>query len=180
MSKYCDVSDVDLCISLKNGDESAFTEIYNRYSKKVYQSAYKRLTDRMEAEEIMQEVFLSLWKRRDILDIKYSILTYLNVAVKYKVINYQSRNLSKGLKLDTHLNEQTLIENSTELWFNEKELRSELIKNIEKLPEKCRNVFKMSRDQYHNNSEIAKKLGLSEKTIEAHITRALGFLKTLL
>jgi RNA polymerase sigma-70 factor (family 1) len=180
MKAYNQLSDAELCAALKASDERAYTEIYNRYWDKIYTVAVNRLNDKIEAEEVLQDVFFSLWKRRTALDIQYSLNTYLSVAVKYQIINHQSRQLRKASQIATHISMQEPAIDSTQLWFSEKELQHQLTMSINKLPEKCRIVFKMSREEYKTNSQIATELGLSEKTVEAHITRALAILKTSL
>jgi DNA-directed RNA polymerase specialized sigma24 family protein len=80
------LTDLELVDLLKSDGYAAFTEIYNRYWDKLFVVAYCRLDDELEAEEAVQNVFLSLWKRRENLELTHSISTYLSVAVKYQVI----------------------------------------------------------------------------------------------
>jgi len=177
MNSYESFTDTQLISHLQNGDQGAFTEVYRRFWDKVFAVAYHRLANQTEAEEVVQEVFLSLWKRRSNLQIKYSLRTYLSAATKYQVINKQSRryfNAEKGNSLDD-ITEQGV--DSTDLWFSERELRQELDKHINDLPIKCRLIFKMSREGYKSNAAIAEELNIAEKTVEAHITRALKILK---
>ena len=170
-------SDSELIALLREGDHHAFTEVYKRFWDKIFTVAYHRLKDQAEAEEVVQEVFYSLWKRRETLEIKYSLNTYLSAAVKYRVINKQSRSYTKSLDVAplNQMPEQGI--DSTQLWFSERELKRQLDHHIEQLPEKCRLVFKLSRTQYLSNAEIARVMDVSEKTVEAHITRALKILK---
>ncbi len=170
-------SDAELIALLRKGDHHAFTEVYKRFWDKIFVVAYHRLKDQTEAEEVVQEVFYSLWKRRETLQLQYSLNTYLSTAVKYQVINKQSRNYTKSSDVTPidQMPEQGV--DSTQLWFSERELKQQLDYHIAQLPEKCRLVFKMSRTQYLSNAEIAKQMGVSEKAVEAHITRALKILK---
>lgn len=177
MNSYESFSDTQLISHLQHGDQGAFTEIYRRFWDKVFAVAYHRLANQAEAEEVVQEVFLSLWKRRANLQIRYSLHTYLSTATKYQVINKQSRGyFNEGRKnsLD-EIAEQGV--DTTELWFSERELRQELDRHINELPLKCRLIFKMSREDYKSNAAIAEELNVSEKTVEAHITRALKILR---
>src|SRR5579862_8502546 len=177
MKEYSDCQLIDL---LKHGKEAAMTEIYERYWNKLFVIAHNRLNDKSEAEEVVQDVLFSIWKRRAKLQIQYTLNTYLSVAVKYQVINRQSR-------LYQRINNQELLNSvqyeavdTTQLWFAEKELKEQLSLAVNKLPEKCRIVFKKSREDGKTNAQIAKELGVSEKTVEAHITRALNTLKSSL
>lgn len=158
-------------------DREAFTELYNRYWDKLFTVAMHRLADEHEAEEVVQEVFLSLWQRRYTLKLTHTINTYLSVAVKYRIINH----LDKQYRKKEHINSLAISlpqgEDSTSHWLSEKELRAQLEKSIKQLPPKCRIVFLLSRDEQKTNAEIAAELNIAEKTVEAHMTRALGALR---
>lgn len=176
MNSYESFTDTQLISLLQNGDRGAFSEIYRRFWDKIFAVAYHRLPDRAEAEEVVQEVFLSLWKRRSTLQIRHTLHTYLSVATKYQIINRQSRYYIKKNEISIEeVAEQGI--NTTQLWFSERELRQELDKHINELPQKCRLIFKMSRELYKSNTQIAEELNVSEKTVEAHITRALKILR---
>lgn len=172
MTSYIQLTDYALTSLLKTGDDAAFTELYNRYWDKLFAVAYHRVNSEPEAEEIVQDVFLSLWNRRLQLELSHSIATYLAVAVKYQVINKLSRQHRKKVHMETILVGEE-GEESTELWFNEKELRQQLDIVVGTLPDKCRMVFLMSREEGRSTREIAQALQISEKTVEAHMTRAL-------
>ncbi|HEY0177667.1 MAG TPA: RNA polymerase sigma-70 factor [Pedobacter sp.] len=179
LTSYATQSDQQLVSLLKDGDHKAYTEIYTRYWEKLFIVAHNRLKDSTEAEEVVQDVFYSIWKRRDTLELQYSLTTYLSVAVKYQVINLQAKLHYKAVHEDIQYNTGQAVE-TTELWFAEKELKEQLKAAIDKLPEKCRIVFLKSREEHKSNAEIAAELNVSEKTVEAHITRALHTLKNSL
>lgn len=176
---YVNFSEQQLLSLLKEGDHRAYTEIYLRYWEKLFIVAHNRLRDKLEAEEVVQNVFFSIWKRKDTLDLKYSLSTYLSVAVKYQVINQQAKLHYKAVHEDIQDGISQSVE-TTELWFSEKELRAQLKLAVITLPEKCRIVFLKSREEYKSNAEIAIELNISEKAVEAHITRALKILKNSL
>ncbi|WP_413668845.1 RNA polymerase sigma-70 factor [Mucilaginibacter sp. Mucisp86] len=162
-------------MALDNRD--AFTELYNRYWDKTFAAAYHRLDDEHEAEEVVQEVFLSIWQRRASLKLTHTVATYLSVAVKYKVINHLDRQYRKQQHLDELAFTSSETENSTILWLEEKELRERLDHSISLLPEKCRIVFLLSRDENKTYAEIATELDISQKTVEAHMSKALSSLR---
>lgn len=182
MIGYGSLSEQELVVLLRAHNHAAFTEIYKRFWDKIYVVACHRLDDDLEAEEVVQDVFFSLWKRRESLDIQHSLNTYLSAAVKYQIINRQTRHNRKNTEISSHMvaNLREYSIDSTQLWFSEKELKQQLDDYIDQLPEKCRIVFKMSRESYKSNAEIAKELGVSEKNVEAHITRAINILKNKL
>jgi len=169
--------DHQLLSLLAEGNDEAFTEIYNRYWKKLYVTAFNRLDDAREAEEATQNVFLSLWKRRDVLELNFSLATYLSTAVKYQIYSRIARK-NREKKHITYLG-QTSVEGSdtTTDWLFERELKKKLDEAIGSLPEKCRVVFIMSREQGLSNAQIAKHLDIAEKTVEGHITKAISILR---
>ncbi|SDK01635.1 RNA polymerase sigma-70 factor, ECF subfamily [Pedobacter sp. ok626] len=182
MISYDSLSEQELVVLLRAHDHAAFTEIYKRFWDKIYVVACHRLDNELEAEEVVQDVFFSVWKRKESLEIQHSLNTYLSAAVKYQIINRQTRQYRKAAEISAHVYAISSEEgvDSTQLWFSEKELKQQLDHHIDKLPEKCRIIFKMSRKSYKSNAEIAKELGVSEKNVEAHITRAINTLKNKL
>lgn len=179
MTVYSSLPDHELITLLREDDQHAFTEIYKRFWDKIYVVACHRLQDDLEAEEVVQDVFFSLWKRRNNLEVQHSLNTYLSAAVKYQIINKQTRQYRRAAEISSHMAVQLKDESvdSTQLWFSERELKHQLEYYVNKLPEKCKIVFKMSRELHKSNAEIARELGVSEKNVEAHITRALNVLK---
>lgn len=173
--EFC--TDAELIALLAKDDQAAFTEIYRRFWDKVFAVAFHRLNDQLEAEEVVQDVFFSLWKRRENLAIQYSLNTYLSTAAKYQIISRQRKQYLQQQNSPATLQSNDSGVDTTQLWFSERELKQQLDYHIEQLPEKCRIVFKMSREEFKSYAEIAAELGVSEKTVEAHITRALKILR---
>ncbi|WP_439695957.1 RNA polymerase sigma factor [Mucilaginibacter sp. AW1-7] len=174
---YTDQQLLDL---IRTDDRSAFTELYNRYWDKTYAVALHRLEDEHEAEEVVQEVFLSIWQRRATLQLTHTVATYLAVAVKYKVINHLAKQHRRQLQHDELTITSPVVADSTADWLHEKELRQLLEKTVSQLPEKCRIVFLLSRDENKTYAEIAAELNISQKTVEAHMSKALRELRETL
>jgi len=171
-------SDEELIEQIRIDDETAFSFLYNRYWDKLYSVAYHRLSDGIEAEEVVQDLFLSIWARRKDLDIQSTVAGYLSVSIKYQIINKFARRKQFSYFKEKTLKSIKLSEETTDLWMAEKELKDRLEKYINLLPEKCRIVFKMSREEGKKNKEISQELNLAEKTIEAHISKALKVLRS--
>ncbi len=165
-------------LQLMAGDNrEAFTELYNRYWDKTFAVAWHRLDDEQEAEEVVQEVFLSIWQRRASLKLTHTLATYLSVAVKYRVINHLDRAYRKQQHLDELAATAADTGDTITQWLEEKELRQRLDHSIKQLPEKCRIVFLLSRDEHKTYAEIAAELGIAQKTVEAHMSKALSSLR---
>ncbi len=171
-----DYTDSQLLDQLRNDDDSAFTAIYRRYWEKLYAAACRKLGHHHEAEEIVQEIFLDLWKRRQTIAVTGDLAAYLAVAVKYKVINTLAL---KHRRLTAQHNDA--IQNKdiqAPDWLEYRMIEEQLAETIEQLPEKCRLVFILSRSAGMNHKQIASTLGIAEKTVESHISKALRSLRT--
>ncbi len=179
MLDYSNHTDQELTALLKSGDHSAFTEIYNRYWNILFISAANKLEDFHEAEDIVQQLFITIWNRRKVLEITSSLRSYLSVAVKYRVL----KSLSKNFREKTFSDETAeaalseLEDDSTQQWLEFQEIRARLNVLIDEMPEKCQMVYRMSRELGMSQKQIASKMGLSEKTVEWYMSRALKALK---
>lgn len=141
--------------------------------------ASNRLNNSEEGEEVVQEIFLNLWKRKESFQLKKGFENYFSVALKYEVINRRARRARTTSMED--LAREVYIEPSTEEAFHRfdlEQLQQQLDYRINQLPEKCRLVFTMSRKLYYSNKQIAKSLKISEKTVEKHVSNALKYLKS--
>lgn len=180
--KYCTSDWTDqmlLNLVRREDDHLAFAELYRRYWKKIFTLAINSLHSAEVAEECTQDIFCSLWIRRTSLELKHSIYTYLAAAVKYKAINIMDKIHRRERSL-AHLNLATHLAYSAEIPLLEKEFLAILNKAVERLPEKCRTVFKMSREEGKKHKQIAMELNISEKTVNNHLTKALKDLHSYL
>lgn len=176
---YKKLSDVELTELLKSGDHAAFTEIYHRYWEKLFATVAHKISDLSEAEDIVQQLFISIWTRREVLEITSSLNSYLAVAVKYRVLKsldkiYRNRHFSE--EVAGHVLE--VVDNTTQEWLEFKEVRVRLHNLVEALPEKCKLVYKLSREQGLSQKQIAGQLNISENTVESHMGRALKSIKS--
>ena len=121
-----------------------------------------RLVGTEEAEDVVQDVFVELWRRRDSVVIGEQILAFLYRSVYTKAIN---------------LLKHQVIENNYSAAIENQELRQEIFGAINELPDKCKEVFKLSYLHDMKNKEIADTLGISLRTVEAHMYKALKFLR---
>ena len=170
MSAIQILDDKALTDLLKDGNEPAFTEIYNRYWNKLYYIAYKLLKDTDSAEEIVQEVFLVLWKKRESLVIQ-SLTQYLAAMTRYAVYRHCAKE--KQLKENENALGVLSAGDIAEIDVDNKILL-EIIPNLSnKLPEKCRLVFQYNKLQDMSLSDVAEQLNISQKTAEGHLTKAL-------
>ncbi len=175
MTNYSAYTDSDLINALTRGEHAAFTEIYNRYWKRLFYIAAKKLHDPEEAEEIVQQIFVSMWNRRENLQINTSLNAYLATSVKYRIIKVMDKLYHQQKYADSITSRN--LDDSTQEWLAFLDLKEILNKSISELPEKCQLVFRMSREQYMSQKDIAAALNISEKTVEAHLGKAIKTLR---
>jgi len=169
--------DKDLISRFKSGDMAAFKKIYDSFSKPLYRFALSYMKDSFEAEEIVQDVFLKLWEKRDEIDEQKSFKSYLYRITVNKIFNELKHRVVKR-KYDQHLlNIDQVSEETPESSLQFQELNNKLEHILSKLPEQQRNIFIMSRWQGLSNAEIAQNLSLSARTVENQIYRAAKFIK---
>jgi len=177
MTTYSSYSDQELAALLKAGDAYAYTEIYDRYKALLYRHAYKKLGDAAEAGDVMQDIFLMLWNKREYLREGENLSGYLYTAVRNKILNIFAQKKVRSHYEDSVLQYSLHHEAVTDHLVREHELAERIAKEIDELPEKMREIFVLSRHQYLKNKEIAELLGLSEHTVATQLKRALKQLR---
>lgn len=164
-------------LRVKNGDEIAFENMFREYYPKLVNFAQGIIKDRDVAEEQVQEAFANLWEKRLALKEDLHVFPYLLNSVRNKCFNIVNRKLVENkYKAETQSAYQaTVLDYSYD--ENSEELVKKLNESLTKLPPKCHEVFKLSRYEGLSHKAIGEKLGISTKTVENHITKALRILK---
>ena len=176
---YQHLSDLELFALVKHENIDAFEVMYKRYWPELLDSAYKRLQSRQKAEDIVQEIFISLYNKRALLELTVSVKAYLSQALKFKVLNeYRAEGVRNMYVKHTFFSDHSKIDFANELEI--KELHSKIDATLACLPQKCRQVFSLSRKENMTNKEIAMELNISVSTVEKHIGKALKTLRTTL
>lgn len=175
MSTYALYDNEILVGLLAQNDEAAFTEIYDRFWKKVFVIAYNRLSVMEEAEDIAHDVFASLWSSRNKVTIT-ALENYLATATKYMVLAKIKRKERERIYNNT-LQETPVVELPFEASLHHKQILVVVKKEVEKLPEKCRLIFKYSRNEGLAVKQIAQALNISPKTVENQLHKALKQLR---
>ncbi|MCU0467991.1 MAG: RNA polymerase sigma-70 factor [Arcicella sp.] len=171
-------NDQEIISHLAKSDVRAFDFLYQKYFAKLYGAVYKRLQNRELTEEVVQELFVSLWERREVISISTTIEAYLFSSVKYLVIaQYKKNNLFE--QYSATLKPETKDENFTEQLVNFDELNDAYQKALLLLPERCREIFLLKRSGL-SQKDISEQLDISEKTVENQMTKALRILREAL
>jgi RNA polymerase sigma-70 factor (family 1) len=179
LSTYQSHSDQELLDSVRNGEERAFAELFRRYWRSVHKMAHARVRSKAVTEEIVQDLFLSLWSKRSSLNIK-NLPSYFYTAVKHKTLNYIESRVVQQKYWDYYKRFVPQQECTTEENVEMDELMEVFERSMERLPEKSKLAFKMNRLEGRSIAEIAKFLSLSEKAIQYHITKSSQQLKLFL
>jgi RNA polymerase sigma-70 factor (family 1) len=169
-------SDEDLVLALMAGDMLAFEFIYKKYALKLFNIAYNQLGSQEDAEEIVQELFSSIWKKRMDLNIR-KLEVYLVVAVKNKIYDSISSRINFRKYQEYVILKEVYENNDTLDVVNFNQLKEAVDKILSMLPEKTADVFRRSRFENQPIKEIASALDLSEKAVEYHITKSTKFFK---
>jgi RNA polymerase sigma-70 factor (family 1) len=168
--------DHELLLMLKANNELGLKYIYDRYWKRLYLSAFSIIRDAGPCEDIVQDVLLQLWLKRDEVNI-HSLKSYLFMAVRYKVLSFIKSAGQRKVFIDTGELEQLAGIEELKDRLYERDINEMLDNGIASLPQRCKEVFMLSRKEFLSNKEIAGRMGISVKTVEAQMTIALKQLK---
>lgn len=176
MLKRHPYNDQELIALLKTDKKKAIEQLYERYWKSLYLSAFSIIKDAAQSEDIVQDILLQLWLKKDTTEVS-SLKAYLFTAVRYRVLSYiRSAGYRKVFISDDEL-ERLAGKEEMKDSLNENDINDLLEIGISELPERCREIFILSRKQYLSNKEIAAQMGISVKTVENQMTIALRLLR---
>jgi len=156
---------------------AGFESIYRACIGKLCRIAYNYSGDKAVAEGIVQEVFSSVWERRKTLQLTGPVENYLVRAVKLAVLDTLRRQASRRKHIERSLENRSESLPLTEQQVYANDLIHTIDKLVGKLSPQCKQVYELSRGKGLTNREIADGLQIAEKTVEAHLTKALKFLK---
>lgn len=160
----------ELLQQLKQSNEHALTQLYIAHWQPLFLTAYNILKDKKACEDIVQEIFLQIWLRRQTLDVRESLKTYLSTAVRYQVFHYIRKQSKRQVVPESE--DLTLAGNSDEGLLC-KDLYGQVHQVVQELPERCRLIYRLSREEQLSHKEIAHRLNISIKTVENQLTIAL-------
>jgi len=161
-------------------DERTLEVLFRSHFKGLCQFALGYVKDDEAAKEIVQDAFVKLWERRQSIDLSKSVTSYLSTMIRNKCLNHlrDNRKFSGDLQALENLPGESMHEQGDHLV--ESDLRGQIAEAIDELPEKCREVFRMSRYRQLRYQQIADELGISVKTVETQMSKALQHLRTRL
>lgn len=165
-------------------DEESLERFFRKYYLLLLEYANFYLFNSQLSEDFVHDVFVEIWEAKDNIEIRVSLKAYIFKCLHNKCIQYlrhqsvkQKYNTTIHMKLEEARIMNQLFEDGEMTRLFEEEIQSLVEQAINNLPEKTKRVYLMSRSQYFRNAEIAKKMNLSEKAIEYHITQAIQILR---
>ncbi|MFC4212320.1 RNA polymerase sigma factor [Pedobacter lithocola] len=178
------LSDLELLQSVVCDNEKAFNELFERHWLKVYGVSFRYVKDEESAMEITHDVFLNIWNKRDKLIIN-SFISYIIAAASYHSIRRFKQKKTVALSYIEHYDQD---DNNTHISTNNdghekmlvEELDQKVLRSLDELPKRCREIYLLSRKDELSIAEIADKLNVSKRTVENQITIALKHIKSLL
>lgn len=177
MLAYSAYSDQELTALLKQGDHAAFTEIFERYNSLLYIHAFKKLRNREEAKDVVQDTLSALWYKHEALDAANNLGGYLYTALRNKIFDlvaHQQVSHKHIASLQEYLNKGNVF---TDHLIREKQLAAIIEREIAALPPRMREVFELSRKENLTHKQIAERMAISEETVKDQVKKALKILK---
>ena len=172
-------TDEALLTAIQNSDAEAFSEFVKRYWKRTYQIAFAKIRSHDVTEEVVQDLFANLWSKRESLSIS-NVYAYIQTIIRNRSISYIRSKIVREKYWHYYKAFIPRQEESTELAVEFNELMNAVEKCAELLPEKSRDVFRLSRLEGISKKEIASRLNLSEKSIEYHLTKSIKAMRLAL
>ncbi|MFK8163536.1 MAG: RNA polymerase sigma-70 factor [Lewinella sp.] len=162
---------------LRRGNEADLERIFHRFYRYLTVTAYQLIPDEDKAQDLVQDLFFSLWTKRADLSVKGSLKAYLRKAIVNRCIDELRREQRRGTTSDEQLPYQAASQTAADTLLETSDLQRLINHAIDQLPERCRAVFSLSRFHAMSNKDIAAKLGISVKTVENQMTKALKLLR---
>ncbi|MBT3207104.1 MAG: RNA polymerase sigma-70 factor [Bacteroidetes bacterium] len=162
---------------IKLGEEEYFEQVFKMYYFALCLYSKKFVKSYEIAEEITQDVFMKLWEKREQIEITTSLKAYLFKATHNFSINFLNHEKIENKYKSFHFNVLKELELNPPDNYYEPELEKKIQNAIDSLPKKCREIFEQSRFEFLKYNEIAEKRGISVKTVEAQISKALKILR---
>jgi len=170
----------ELLQQFKANDKNAINLLYEKYSKRLYGFAFSYLKTEADAMDVVQEVFINVWNKRNDLRSDTNLEAYLFTVTKNSVISIFRKKITEKQYFE-HLKAVTVLHHSdTEETLDYEALSARLKELVTRLPEQRQLIFKMSKEKGMSNKAIADELQISIKTVEDHMTKARHFLKSQL
>ncbi len=174
------MSDEELFVMFQHGDQGAFSILYGRHWANLIKKALHKLSDQVAAEEVVQNVFVNLWKWKENIVLKGELKYYLYTILRNEIFRYMEDRLrqSNNISIDEIASRKFVsMDSDGHERIEYVELQHKIKQIVSGLPDKCRLIFQMSRDDGMTAKQIANQLNISHRTVETQISKAIRVLK---
>ncbi|MEM8965245.1 MAG: RNA polymerase sigma-70 factor [Bacteroidota bacterium] len=154
-----------------------FEKIYQEHARKLFRICLVFVKNEEIAAEMVQDIFCSMWERRNTLTIEGKLENYLYRCAKHQYYNFYRNTKTEERHREEYAKSQQKEENTTEDIILFTQTTDRIDQLVERMPDKRREVYKLSRQKGFTNKEIAQHLLISEKTVKNHLTKSLAYLK---
>jgi RNA polymerase sigma factor (sigma-70 family) len=172
-------ADSELLEYIRQDDQTAFNVLFDRYWAKLYRIARARMDDETEAQDIVQEIFIKLWQRRETIEIHTSVDNYLQSAVRLSVIGHYRKRKVGDVRLEDALERINILEDSVHLLTDYLELEQTLEEALNLMPDMLRKVYQL-RSENLSVKAIAGELGLADQTVKNYIAEVTRRLRNII
>ena len=177
MNQFENYSDSELAAKIKSGEKYAYQQLFERYAPRIYQFSISYLYNKADAEELVQDVFLKIWEKRETLNLSKNIKSFIFKIAVNTIYDFIRRRNLKNAFHDFTLEDWEADSNNTWHTIIFDDMQAHLEKLISQLPEQQQKIFRLSKQEGLTNDEIAQQLNVSKRTVENHLYRAISFLK---
>jgi RNA polymerase sigma-70 factor (ECF subfamily) len=158
-------------------EHAGFRILYSRYWEALYKKAFFRFGNSADAEDAVQEVFISVWRNKQTIQIDETLSPYLFTALKYYIIKQVYRKAKKGIQVPLSVEKLEHSELTTEELLQYKELQSAIAGEVNELPKRMKEIYRLNRVENLQIAEITVLLNISEQTVKNTLTSALKRLR---
>ena len=166
-----------LVLQLKEGNKASYRVLYQKYAPRLFAFSRRYFISDEDAEEIVQEVFLRIWEKKENIDENQSFSSYVIQAAKHRIFNNFRKKVNEQAYLDFIMFGGSVPSSFTEHEVEYRELFEKAENAIKSMPPKRQEIFRLSREQGLKNKEISEKLNISIKTVENQMGQALKYLR---
>ncbi|WP_177192363.1 RNA polymerase sigma-70 factor [Chitinophaga arvensicola] len=171
-------TDEELFLLVKQGHKDAFEDVYRRFWQELLDAAYRRVKVQETAMELVQSLLVDLYLKRETISLTTSLRNYLHTSLKNRVLNTVRSQLVRNTYQQHVLNDNGLYQPDAATTLQLKELQRHIDESCASMPEKCREVFYLSRREHLSYQHIASQLNISVNTVEKHMVKALKILRS--
>jgi RNA polymerase sigma-70 factor (ECF subfamily) len=171
------LSDTILLNRMREGDSASFNTLFDRYWEMLYATVFSVCSDREVCSEIVHDIFLNIWLKREKLQIE-SFKAYILASARYHVYRHVKNVRKNSLEYREELEYSSRVSmNDGELNIRYQDLEKSVERELAELPRRCKEIFTLSRREQLSNDEIATRLDISKRTVENQLTHALRHLR---